>query len=158
MTQRERDRLVVLKKAKEKLITQAQAAEEIGVTERQVRRLLRAWKKRGDRAVIHALKGRVSNRRMEDDKRDEIVRILSDDVYHGFGPTLASEYLRRRHGIDIGREALRLWMAKPDSGVRGAGRRTKLTCGGNAGAVSANWSSGTPPITTGSRGVAAAFT
>ena len=41
MTQAERDRLVALKKAKKKLITQRQAAEEIGVTERQVRRLLR---------------------------------------------------------------------------------------------------------------------
>ena len=35
MTQAERDRLVALKKAKKKLITQKQAAEEIGVTERQ---------------------------------------------------------------------------------------------------------------------------
>ena len=33
MTQTERDRLVALKKAKKKLITQKQAAEEIGVTE-----------------------------------------------------------------------------------------------------------------------------
>ena len=41
MTQAERDRLVALKKAKKKLITQKQAADEIGVTERQVRRLLR---------------------------------------------------------------------------------------------------------------------
>ena len=40
MTQAQRDRLVALKKAKKKLITQKQAAEEIGVTERQVRRLL----------------------------------------------------------------------------------------------------------------------
>ena len=34
MTQAERDRLVALKKAKKKLITQKQAAEEIGITER----------------------------------------------------------------------------------------------------------------------------
>lgn len=121
MTQRERDRLVVLKKAKRKLITQAQAAEEIGVTERQIRRLLRALKQRGDRAVIHALKGKVSNRRMEHEKRDNVIRILSDDLYHGFGPTLASEYLRRRHGIDMGREALRLLMA--EAGLWRARRR-----------------------------------
>jgi hypothetical protein len=49
---------------------------------------------------------------MPDDERDKIVRILSDDLYHGFGPTLASEYLGRRHGIGIGREALRLLMAE----------------------------------------------
>ena len=49
MTQAERDRLVALKKAKKKLITQKQAAEEIGVTERQVRRLLRSCGERGTR-------------------------------------------------------------------------------------------------------------
>jgi transcription initiation factor IIE alpha subunit len=37
---------VALKKAKKKLITQKQAAEEIGVTERQVRRLLRKLRRR----------------------------------------------------------------------------------------------------------------
>ncbi len=47
MTQAERDRLVALKKAKKKLITQKQAAEEIGVTERQVRPLLRKLLKKG---------------------------------------------------------------------------------------------------------------
>ena len=40
MTQKERDRPVALKKAKKGLITQKQAADEIGVTERQVRRML----------------------------------------------------------------------------------------------------------------------
>jgi len=46
MTQTDRDRLVALKKAKKKLITQKQAAEEIGVTERQVRRLLRKLRRK----------------------------------------------------------------------------------------------------------------
>jgi hypothetical protein len=39
MTQQDRDRLVGLKKAKKRLITQRQAAEEIGQSERHVRRL-----------------------------------------------------------------------------------------------------------------------
>jgi predicted transcriptional regulator len=46
MTQAERDRLVALRKAKKKLITQQEAAQELGVTERHVRRLLRELKKR----------------------------------------------------------------------------------------------------------------
>ena len=50
MNQAERDRLDALKRAKKKLITQQQAAQETGVTERQVRRLLRKLRQRGDRA------------------------------------------------------------------------------------------------------------
>jgi hypothetical protein len=37
MTQKDRDRLVVLKKAQKKLITQREAAEELQLTERHTR-------------------------------------------------------------------------------------------------------------------------
>lgn len=119
MTQRERDRLVVLKKAQKKLITQQQAAGELDLTARQVRRLLHRLKKEGDKAVIHKLRGRASNRRLDRETREKALRILSQEVYRGFGPTLASEYLRKKHGIGVGREALRqimigagLWRAR----------------------------------------------
>jgi DNA-binding transcriptional regulator LsrR (DeoR family) len=46
MTQRDRDRLVVLKKAQKKLITQKQAAAKLGLTQRHVRRLLKQLKAR----------------------------------------------------------------------------------------------------------------
>jgi transcriptional antiterminator len=87
MTQRERDRLVVLKKAQKKLITQRQAAEELKLSERQIRRLLVKLKKSGDRAVIHGLRGHRSNRRLAEQTREKAVRILSQEVYRGFGPT-----------------------------------------------------------------------
>ena len=45
MTQQDRDRLVVLKKALKKLIKQSQAATELNLSTRQVRRLLRRLKK-----------------------------------------------------------------------------------------------------------------
>ena len=64
MTQRERDRLVALNKADKKLITQKQAAQQIGLSERQVRRLLAKLRSQGDRAVIHAARGRASNRKI----------------------------------------------------------------------------------------------
>ena len=78
MTQAERDRLVALKKAKKKLISQKQAAEELGLTERHVRRLLRGLKKRGDKAVVHALRGLPSHRGISADTKQEAVTILED--------------------------------------------------------------------------------
>ena len=110
MTQKERDRLVALKKAKKKLITQAQAAAEMGISERQVRRMLRALKRRGDRAVVHAGRGRRSNRKIADEVRSKVIEILSQDVYQGFGPTLAAEYLAKRHDLQVSRETVRGWM------------------------------------------------
>jgi biotin operon repressor len=110
MTQAERDRLVALKKAKKKLITQKQAAEELGITERHVRRLLRQLKRRGDEVVTHALRGLPSNRKIGADTEQEAVAILSRPVYRGFGPTLASEYLAKKHDIAVSRETVRQWM------------------------------------------------
>ncbi len=110
MTQKERDRLVALKKAKKKLITQKQAAAEVGVSERQVRRMLRSLKKRGDKAVIHAARGRKSNRKIAEQVREKAIEVLSQAVYQGFGPTLAAEYLAKRHDVEVSRETLRGWM------------------------------------------------
>ena len=110
MTQAERDRLVALKKAQKKLITQKQAAEELGITERHVRRLLRELKRRGDKIVAHGLRGLPSNRKINADTEQKAIAILSQPVYRGFGPTLAAEYLAKKHGIDVSRETLRQWM------------------------------------------------
>src|SRR5579884_1234101 len=107
MSQRDRDRLVVLRKAQKNLITQKQAAEELGLTERHIRRLLVKLKEAGDRAVMHGLRGRPSNRRVSERTRGRAVRILSGKLYRGFGPTLASEYLGQRHNLHIGRETVR---------------------------------------------------
>jgi DNA-binding Lrp family transcriptional regulator len=93
MTQADRDRLVALKKVKRKLITQREAAEELELSIRQVQRLLDRLQDRGDKAVIHALVGRPSNRRIEEKIEKQAVKILSAPVYEGFGPTLAAEYL-----------------------------------------------------------------
>ena len=112
MTQAERDRLVCLKKAKKRLITQKQAAEEIGVTERQVRRMLKALQENGDKAVVHGLRGLPSNNKIGEPTRTEALQILSQEVYRGFGPTLAAEYLSDQHELDVSRETLRKWMVE----------------------------------------------
>jgi transposase len=112
MTQADRDRLVTLKKAKKRLITQREAAEELGVSVRQVKRLLYALKKRGDKAVVHGLRGKPSKRKIAESIEQEAVRILSAPVYEGFGPTLASEYLAKKHGIEASKETVRQWMIR----------------------------------------------
>ena len=85
MSQGERDRLVVLRKARDKKMTQREAAEELALTERQVRRLLSGMKERGDQVVVHGLRHQVSHRRLSEERRGEIVQILSAPVYAGLG-------------------------------------------------------------------------
>jgi len=71
MSQEERDRLHWLKLARDRKITQRQAAERMGVSERWVRKLLRKLKRKGDRAVVHGLRGQPSNRKIADRVREQ---------------------------------------------------------------------------------------
>jgi hypothetical protein len=112
MRQADRDRLVALKKAKKRLITQREAAEELELSIRQVQRLLDGLRRRGDKVVVHGLRGRPSNRRIDEGTEIEAVKILSAPVYTGFGPTLAAEYLSRKHGIEASKETVRQWMMR----------------------------------------------
>ena len=135
MTQRERDRLVVLKKVLKKLIQQSQAAKELNLSARQVRRLVRGLKEKGDKVVVHGLRGRASNRKISSTEREKIIGILQQEVYRGFGPTLASEYLVQRHKVEIGREALRqimissgLWKARGQKVERVHQWRARRSC------------------------------
>ncbi len=88
MMQAERDRLMALKKAKKNLATQREAADELRLGVRQVKRLLYALKKRGDKAVVLRLRGQPSSRKIGESVEREAVKILSAPVYEGFGPTL----------------------------------------------------------------------
>ena len=57
MSQDERDRLEWLKRAKDGVVTQRYAAEQMGVTVRWVRKLLGRFAEQGDSVVVHALRG-----------------------------------------------------------------------------------------------------
>jgi hypothetical protein len=61
---------------------------------------------------VHGLRGKRSNRKIEEKIEREAVKILSAPVYAGFGPTLAAEYLRNKHGIEVSKETVRQWMMR----------------------------------------------
>lgn len=102
-------RLNVVQSAIEGRMTQKAAAEMMGLSERQVRRLVRGVRERRERGIIHGLRGRPSNRRFSEETR---VRVLSlyQDRYPDFGPTFATEKLLECDGIKISDETLRRWL------------------------------------------------
>ena len=110
MSQEERDWLEWLKRARDKKMTQREAAEKMGVSQRWVRKLLRRMKKDGDRVVVHRLRGRTSNRKLPAQTQKQALAILREPDWHDFGPTFASEQLAKRHKIEVSDETLRQWM------------------------------------------------
>jgi transposase len=110
MSQEERDKLEWLKRARDKGISQREAAAKIGVSDRWVRKLLKRMKKQGDRVVVHGLRGRTSNRKITARVQVRALEILQQPDWHDFGPTFASEQLAKWHGIELSDETLRRWM------------------------------------------------
>ena len=110
MSQEERDELHWLKKVNEGGITQREAAQRIGVSERWVRKLLRRMADQGDAMVVHGLRGRPSNRKLPAETQRQVLAMLRQPEWHDFGPTFAAEQLAKHHQIQVGKETLRKWM------------------------------------------------
>lgn len=110
MSQQERDWLDWLKRARDRKMTQKEAAERMGVTERWVRKLLRRMKTGGDRVVVHGLRGKASNRKIRVEVRSEAMQALQHPDWHDFAPTFAAEQLAKQHDIRVSDETLRHWM------------------------------------------------
>jgi hypothetical protein len=111
LTQRDRDRLKVLHEVRKGHLRQTQAAEQLKLSERWVRALVKRIGRQGDRAIVHGLRGRASVRRLSEKVEKRAVDIVRRE-YTDFGPTLASEYLAQHHAIAVSRETLRKWMVR----------------------------------------------
>ena len=90
--------------------TAARAAALLGIGERQVFRLLRAYRTRGAEGLTSRRRGRPSNRRYADAIREAALDAIRER-YRDFGPTLAAEKLAQIHDLRLGRETVRRWMA-----------------------------------------------
>src|SRR5256884_6244606 len=109
LSKKDRDRLKILHEVKRKPLTQRAAAQQLGVSDRWVRELLRRVKKEGDRGVVHRGRGRVSNRRLPESVRTKTLKLVQAK-YRDFGPTLACEYLAKDHQVEVSKETLRQWL------------------------------------------------
>jgi len=108
MSQRDRDVLKVLHSVLDGKRTQVEAARLMDWTARHVRRMLRRLQEDGDEVVIHGLRSRPSNRRLDEELREEILSTYRT-CYADFGPTFASEKLAI-HGLQVSAETLRHWL------------------------------------------------
>jgi transposase len=86
----------------------------MGVSYRQGKRLWRAFKRGGAKALRHRQVGRASNRGTPARTRQRVLALIgqkySGDVATRFGPTLAAEHLASEDGLTVDHETLRRWM------------------------------------------------
>jgi hypothetical protein len=107
----------------DKRMTQEKAAGLIGISERQVRRIVKRIKTEGDVGIVHRGRGRESNRKISKKIRRKVIQLYKRS-YWDFGPTLASEKLQERDGIGLSDETLRLWLI--EEGLWEKGRKARV--------------------------------
>lgn len=100
MSFKEIKRTSMFSKLQAKALTQQQAADDLGITTRQVRRLFKAYKKHGPIALVSKKRGHPSNHQLLGGVKELVLAIIQDK-YPDFGPTLAHEKIVEVHKIKI---------------------------------------------------------
>lgn len=109
LTMEELERLEVLTQLAERRLTQRRAAERLGLSPRQVRRLVGRLTAGGAAALASRQRGRASNRRLSAATQARALALVREH-YADFGPTFAHQKLTEEHAVACSVETLRGWM------------------------------------------------
>lgn len=90
-------------------IIQEQAAARIGISIRQVKRLVQRYRNEGPSGLVSHRRGKRPNNSFSTEFRATVISLLKGR-YADFGPTFACEKLREIHGLSLSVETLRKWM------------------------------------------------
>lgn len=114
MSRRELRRVEVLSRVQAGELRLRDAAELVGVSYRQGKRIWKRYREEGAAGLQHRSAGRGSNRARPRRFREKVLRLVRSK-YGGeqgkrFGPTLAAEHLEQDDGLKVDSETLRRWM------------------------------------------------
>jgi transposase len=136
MSGNELSRLEVMQRLEEKRLKQKEAAEMLGLTVRQIKRLVSKYRKQGAGGLVSQRRGKPSNNQLKAEEKQKGLDLLKGK-YQGFGPTLAHEKLVEVEGIKIGKESTRqlmigegLWKARKERKVTVHQMRERRACFG----------------------------
>ena len=109
MSANELSRLEVMQRLEEKRLKQKEAAGILGISVRQMKRLLSKYRKNGASGLVSQRRGKPSNNQLKAEDKQKGLDLLKGK-YYGFGPTLAHEKLVEVEGLKIGKESTRQMM------------------------------------------------
>ena len=136
MSPKELSRLEVMQRLAEKRMSQKEAAEDLELSERQVKRLWKRYREKGVGGLVSIRRGKPSNNRLSADVEQAVVDLLHSR-YADFGPTLAHEKLVELDGLQLSIGSVRkimigeeLWKAKKVRKVQAYQMRERRACFG----------------------------
>ena len=109
MTNRELDKLRVIRQVLEHRLRWHEAARQLRVSARQIARLCVRIRTDGNKGILHRLRGRASNHQLAAGVLEKALGLVKTR-YPDFGPTFATEKLRERHHLVLSTATLRRGM------------------------------------------------
>lgn len=103
---KEQKRLVVVLEVEAGRMIGREAAEVLGLSLRQVRRLIAAYQREGVAGLAHGNRGRPSSRTTPEEVQSRILELARSD-YQDYNDTHFTEKLAEQHGIRVSRSTVR---------------------------------------------------
>ena len=113
MSATELSRLEVIQRVSEKRMKQKEAGEILHLGTRQIKRLLKRYRKQGTAGLVSKHRGRKSNNHLAESVKKKALDLLKTK-YKGFGPTLAHEKLVEKEKLKLSDESVRKIMIEED--------------------------------------------
>jgi len=136
MSTKELSRLEVMQRLSEQRLSQKEAGEILHLSTRQIKRLLKAYRRQGAAGLVSKHRGRKSNNRLSERVKKQALNLLKTK-YQGFGPTLAHEKLVEKEKLKLSDESVRklmieegLWKARKAKQVSVHQLRERRACFG----------------------------
>jgi transposase len=136
MSKKEITKTEIMSQLAKKHITQRMAAEHLGISVRQVKRLWKNYLNDGSEGIINKSRGKPSHNQLNEEVKKRVVELILEK-YRDFGPTLATEKLAEIHKIKISDESVRkimiaegLWKHRRKRKLRVFQMRERRACFG----------------------------
>ncbi|MGF6659095.1 transposase [Paraburkholderia atlantica] len=134
MSMQELDRLKVIEAVAEGRLMTWRAAERLGLSRRQIERMVIRYRDDGAAGLVSRRRGASSNHQLSQSLLDRVLGLIHER-YADFGPTLAREKLRECHGIELAVETVRtlmiavgLWVPRRDRPPKVYQPRNRRAC------------------------------
>jgi len=150
LSQAEQQRLLVLNDLEAGIVISTEAAELLGLSVRQVRRLRAAYRQRGAAALAHGNRGRRPRHALDPAVAARVVE-LATSTYAGFNRQHLTEMLAEHHGIVLSRPTVHRILSVAGSPAFATGGQPGIDSVGTAIRARACCSRSTAAATTGWR-------
>ena len=109
MSQHEFDRLEVIQAVTKRRLHQTDAARQLGISVRQIKRLVQRYRQQGAAGLVSRHRGQSPNNAISAAVKTQALALIHQQ-YSDFSPTFAHEKLIEQHGFRFSVEPLRQWM------------------------------------------------